>query len=330
MYNRPDDRKLKFKYSYGSDETFDAIDKAFNSIAPYELEWGMDVCLQSDEAEVQRLVDSLSKSRQKDSTSLIILRDYCKWCMLEGYQNISYNLIRLKPPAVERIKTLTVPNPQQLQAHLNSFLDPENKHTIHMVYRAYYWLAFSGVMEEYARKICQANIDLNHRLISIDDYVWPIYDEGFESIKFCTESKTINVYRGHYKEKGTSLFRTHDIDEETGTEYILRGIESTTDGNRYYLDKNFSSKQVAAVKEGKTSYKLSYSRVWNSGIYYRAYLKEVAGIKPNFTAAAKQTYSRTVREVKRFKPGGATRERLSIIEKQIERDYIRWKLAHNL
>lgn len=330
MYDRPDDRKLKFKYSYGSDETYDAIDKAFNSISPYELEWGMDVCLQDDESEVQRLVDSLSQSRQKDNTSLIILRDYCKWCMLEGYKNVSYNLIRLKPPAVERIKTLTVPNPQQLQIHLDSFLDPENKHTMHMVYRAYYWLAFSGVMEEYAMKICQANVDLENKLISYEDYVWPICEDGFNSIKFCTESNTINVYRGRYTENGTVLFRTHDVDDKTGTEFILRGIESTTDRNNYYLDKNFSSKQGKAIREGKTSYKLSYSRVWNSGIYYRAYLKEVAGVKPDFTVAAKQTFSRTVREVKRFKPGGATHERLSIIKKQIERDYIRWKLAHNL
>lgn len=330
MYNRPDDRKLKFKYSYGSDETFDAIDKAFNSIAPYELEWDMDVCLQNDESEIQRLIDNLSKSRQKDNTSLIILRDYCKWCMLEGYENISYNLIRLKPPAVERVKTLTVPNPQQLQIHLDSFLDPESKHTMHMVYRAYYWLAFSGVMEEYAMKICQANVDLKNRLISYGDYVWKICNEGFESIKFCTESNIINVYRGNYKETGTVLFRTHDVDKKTGTEYILRGIESTTDGNNYYLDKNFSSKQSQAVKEGKTNYKLSYSRVWNSGIFYRAYLNEVAGIKPSFAVAARQTFNRAVREVKRIKPGGATKERLSIIEKQIERDYIRWKLAHNL
>ena len=61
---------------------------------------------------------------------------------------------------------------------------------------------------------------------------------------------------------------------------ILRGLKS--EPKLQVLRNELSRRSTKRMKEGKVEQKLSYYRVWISGIFYRTYENEQMGVKPNF------------------------------------------------
>lgn len=324
-----EETKLKFMRSYATERNYEAVELAFRKAYKYESAWNMDVCLQQDREEVQKMIDSMSgTSIYADNTVVLVLRDYCKWCINEDIKGVSTNLIQVKSPAVKKLQKKSIANPKQLQGQLDAVLDPEEKKTIHNTYRALFWMAFAGIIEEYAYKITDKNVDLYNKLITYGDNAWVIYKEGFRSIEFCTNSKTFTVFRGNYKDEGRVMFRMSEQNNEGG-EYILRGLRSMPDKKGKAMILGFSKLQTSAIKEGKTDLVLSYQSVWKSGIFYAAYQNEIKGIDPDFDLGATMSADRGRRRLDTIEANYSP-ERINHISEELRRDYIRWKLAHNL
>ena len=64
----------------------------------------------------------------------------------------------------------------------------------------------------------------------------------------------------------------------------MRGIKAVT--KTFTMRATLSKRNIKAVEEGKTDMQLSFYRVRMSGLFYRIYEMERAGIAPNFSDAA--------------------------------------------
>jgi len=324
-----EETKLKFMRGYATERNYETVELAFRKAYKYELSWNTDVCMQHDRDEVQKMINDLSgTSIYADNTIILVLRDYCKWCINEDINGVSANLILVKSPAVRKLQKKSVANPKQLQDHLNAVLDPEEKKTIQNTYRAFFWMAFAGIIEEYAYKITDKDVDLRNGIITYEDNAWIIYKEGFRSIEFCTKSKTFTVFRGNYKEDGRVVFRMSEPDNDGG-EYILRGLRSMPNKKGKSMVLGFSKLQTQAINNGTTDLILSYPNVWKSGIFYATYQSEIKGITPNFDLFALMSADRGRRKLDTIEANHSP-ERINHIAEELRRDYVRWKLAHNL
>ena len=82
------------------------------------------------------------------------------------------------------------------------------------------------------------------------------------------------------------------------------------------------------IEEGKTTLKLSYKRVYLSGMFYRKYETEMAGIPVDFDdEAAKFIAGKTYKFDSCRK---STNHKLREISQSYNDDYQRWKLVFNL
>lgn len=105
----------------------------------------------------------------------------------------------------------------------------------------------------------------------------------------------------------------------------MRGIKATT--KTFTMRTTLSKRNIKAIKEGKTDMQLSFYRVRMSGLFYRVYERERAGIPIDFSEAAVhamegKTYSLTGRVKIEHKQNR--------IERDYMEDYQRWKLAFSI
>lgn len=105
----------------------------------------------------------------------------------------------------------------------------------------------------------------------------------------------------------------------------MRGIRAVT--KTATLRSILSKKSAKAIEDGLTKQQLSFYRVWMSGLFYRMYDRERAGIPIDFSEAATNFVSdRTYALNGRIK----LEHKQNRIERDYMEDYQRWKLAFSI
>ena len=107
---------------------------------------------------------------------------------------------------------------------------------------------------------------------------------------------------------------------------LIRGIRKVPTINAFRTRISLATKD--AYESGKTKLRLSYHKVWLSGLFYRMYERESAGIPVDFYEAAERfTAGKTYNFSK-------TRNTFEAKKRQVARefmqDYRRWKVSFNL
>ena len=102
---------------------------------------------------------------------------------------------------------------------------------------------------------------------------------------------------------------------------MIRGIKSVPTLKALRVELSRRSKQ----NSDKTPLKLSYFRVWISGVFYRMYEQEIIGVPPDFNAIA---YQQMEGKTYKLDSGRNTMEaKRRQLVRDYEEDYERWKLA---
>ena len=308
----------------GKESMFVRAKQVFQRIEKFETEWEMDFCDQDNEAELQRVFDSVSYvSGGSINGQLTVLRDYCKWCKEEGIINSPSKFLNIKKQSNNKLAEKAVDSPISLQMHLNAILDPESKQTIHNVYRALFWLAFIGFTESEAFEITNDEVDLQHNVIRHNDLKFDMYLESIPSIKNCKELKAFIVENEIYSDKKSTRTRT-------AGDLLLRGIRR---GPGKYINTELSRAQTKAILAKKVTKQLTYRSVWMSGIFYWMFRQEQMGFKPDFRGAAiRQIREGRLRRSKDeefiFDPNDPSNHRYILTAiKGLKDDYKRWKEA---
>lgn len=317
MYN--EELKTKFVQGYTkSIDTAKLCNRIFNATEKHEVELDADICTMSEQT-LQPIIEDIVGFRSRSKwAQFIILKDYVLWCIAMGVPDACDGMLKINAVGLDKIRQQTVSSPLHLETYLNEICEPVEEKTTDNIYRCFYWLAYAGVKEEDILKIQIEDVDLSRMIVKYNDTEVPIYREAVPAFKNCMELSQF-VYKHPIYSAGTVVWK----DRCPGST-LVRGINSQISLKSMRVELSRRSK--AKRDEGVTTLKLSYYRVWISGVFYRIYEKEQIGIKPDLSDVVSQQI-----EGKTYKLDSG-RNTIEAKKRQLAHDYIedynRWKLAY--
>lgn len=316
MYN--EEQKKRFIRDYtGSLSTANVAATIFNETEKYEESWGADLCTKGVE-ELQPVINEITGLRNKSQwMSLTILREYVKWCLAMKVPGACDGMLHIEAVGLDKIKKQMVASPLHLQRYLDDIFDKEFEETIDNLYRCYFWMAYGGIDEEDTILVRTDDVDLSQMLIRYKTTSVPIYREAIPAFKNAVTLTNFLYKHPNY----TKPIRRDRVPGDT----IMRGLKATT--KTFTMRTTISKRNISAIENGLTELQLSFYRVRMSGLFYRTYEMERAGIPVTFSEAALR-----VMDGKTYALSG--REKIIHKQNRIERDYFddyqRWKLAFSI
>ena len=313
MYNEELKRKFIMDYT-GSLKTANVASTLFQAIEKYETAWGADLCTKSAD-ELQPVINEMVGLRSKSRwMTLTILKEYVKWCIAMKIPDACDGMLHIEAIGLDKVRHQMVSSPLHLQRFMDSIFDPEEEETIDNVYRCYFWMAYGGIDEKDTILIKEEDVDFSGMFIRYKTTSVPIYREAIPAFRNAVMLNSF-VYKHPNYSKDIRRNRVPG-------DMIMRGIKAVT--KTFTIRATLSKRNIKAIEDGKTNLQLSFYRVRMSGLFYRVYEMERAGITPNFSEAALRvmdgkTYSLKGREKLKHKQNR--------IEKDYMEDYERWKLA---
>lgn len=319
MYNEELKKRFISEYTQ-SMYTAKVATTIFSALEEYENEWGSDLCTQSAET-LQPVINEITGLRSRSqSTSLTVLREYVKWCITMKIPGACDGMLHIKAVGLDKIKKQMVSSPLHLQKYLNDIFEPENEETVDVIYRCYYWMAFSGIKEDDTLLVKAADIDLQNMQIHYAGIDYPIYREAIPAFRAAIELKSFCYKHPNY----TKLIRKERVPGDT----IMRGIRAVT--KTMTIRVTLSQRSSDAIKAGKTDLHLSFYRIWMSGLFYRTYENERAGLPVNFSDVASDFMSGKEYTINGVNQRIKVSHKQNRIEKNYMEDYERWKLAFSI
>mgnify|MGYP006907948901 CR=1 FL=1 len=316
MYNA--ELKSRFTKEYTeSISVREACYSAFSAFEPYEQHWGADLCTQSAEV-LQPAVDKLLGLRSKSiQLRLTIYQEYVKWCIRNDVPGACDGMLNIDSSGLSKMRKQTVKNPKHLQNYLNDICDPESDGTADNTLRCYHWLAYAGMDEADIFQVREADVDLSSMLVRFNNTEYPLYREAIPAIRNC-----MTLTQFLYKHPNYAADKIVYRDRVDG-DILIRGVRSTPSVSS--MRAELSRRTRLKTQEGKTDLRLSYYRVWISGVFYRMYENELAGAEPDFfSLAEKITEGKTYKLDSGRNTIGAKRRKLAW---EYMTDYKRWKMT---
>jgi site-specific recombinase XerC len=317
MYNENVKRTFIKEITH-SESTAKDYQSLFDACEAYENEISKDIC-QMDEQELQYIVDKLIGIRGQSRTSrLIRLRTYTKWCINAKIDNARDAMLNIKSAGLNRMRACTVSSPTHLDNWLNQLYTPTEDKTVDCVYRCFVWLAYSGVNEDDILSLTEDNIDLDEMEVHYNGKSYPIYREAVPTLKNCIELKQFSYLHPNYNK---IVWK-----ERAPGKQLIRGLKEAKSVKIIRTALSRHIKQQEAVIPDIA--KLSYFRIWLSGVFYRTYESERMGFEPNFMDIVEDNFRGRTYKL------DSGRNTLDAKKSQKHRDYLedykRWKLAFNI
>lgn len=317
MYN--EDLKRRFLSDHQDSKSITKVGEwLFGAIEPFELKYGTDFCSMSLE-NAKDSISGLFGIRASSAFSKIsILRTYVQWCIDNGVEGANPELLSLKREGNATIYSQTITDPSALQRFLDALFDEVRIQTSDCLIRVYLWFAFAGLEDDEAVQITVNDVDLKNKRVTFQDREYKLYEESISAVRACLKP--------NFNRFGRNNWASHD---RVSGNKLLRGIR--TDANMAQLRNVLVRKNKAAFENKKTDKRLSYFRVWISGVFYRMYLWEQSGNIVDFTdVAAMHLAHGESNNAYNFKTPAERKYKLRQLKRDFAVDYSRWKEAYNL
>ncbi len=298
----------------------------FYATCKYEESWGADICTRCKE-DVQSIVDDIVGIRSSSKRLRIsLLHRYAEWCMANGVDGACDGILQVTDIGVSKMRKQMVVNPQHLQRFLDCICDKEDNRTVDCLYRAFYWLAYSGIREDDIMEITSDHIFWDEQVIRYQGREFPIYRESVRALKFASNSTEVLIFRPTSKRPM--------VKERVQGDTLLR-ISGDPLVDRHSL-RNRTAERCTKQKyrnlfpEDDTSIdlRLSFYKVWLSGVFYRAYERERSGEQVDFSTEAMAHMAGKVYKL------DSGRNLISAKQRSVERDFLedyrRWKEAFSI
>ena len=301
----------------------------FNLLEPYEENWGSDFCTRS-KSEIQPVIGEIVGFRTKSqSTRVSILKSYVRWCIENRVEGACDELLSIKTNEIglEKLKRQMVASPQHLQRYLNCLFDKDSEETVGCVYRCFYWLAYGGMREEDVLNVTTSDVDLQRMVVRYNGYEYPIYREAVPAFTNCVRLKEFRYKNSNY------VFERSSFRERASGDMLLRGFGESESLNAFRVEMSRKARlqKFRADKDmndKSLDLKLSFYRVWLSGLFYRTYENERAGMPVDFSTASK-----FFTEGKNYKLDSG-RNTILAKQRKVAREYLedynRWKEVYSV
>ena len=285
----------------------------FDTTEKYEEQWGADICTQPIES-VRPVVDSVLGIRHRSFASAIAyLYRYCEWCLANGVENATDALLQIRAPSNDKFKTQMISNPTHLQEYLNALFEPESHKRMDNTYRCYFWLAYSGMPEDDIFLVKSSDIDFLHMIVE-----YPIYEQAIPAMMNC-------VILSAFASTAEYLPKDNQFIQRGEGDILIRGTKPAT--SKGTLKPLLSKLASNAIKKGLTEQKLTYNKVWLSGLFFRMHERELDGYKVSFMSFSAWQLSQ------KYKDDPQREATISEIRKKSHEylsDYKRWKKAFDI
>lgn len=290
----------------------------FNRLEPYEVDYGGDICTMPVES-AQLVIDKeYGRSKSRSAETFIALKKYSKWAIHTGVPGACDGLANVKDPSAEYIKERTVSGPKHLSICLDQMLLPAGSETMDDIYRCFIWLAFFGIPAEDAVEITTEEVDIRNLCITHNNKTYTICQEALPEVRNATTlNQILYIHENPHYER---------MRDRVPGNKILRGLRRDIDLG--YIRGLVGHKVTLARRAGKLKVQLGYTNVWRSGLFYRMYENERAGLLVDFRDAA-------IQHVLGDNDGADlnakfTPKYIANTINKLTQDYNRWKLAYSI
>lgn len=313
MYNST----LKETYiaqQYDNIKTIQNVKRVFDATEVYEAKYNCDISQMNDDQadETIRGVCGI-KSATIDAT-LAYIRMYIRWRSDVCKDATTDAFFKVVTPSIEIIKSRSVSGPVDLSIYLDTIFDSKAEdHKPDNVYRCYMWLAFMGFEENESHEMTVKNVDLQTMEVNFNGRCVPIYREAFPVFRNVVLLDHFIYENSNY---GDSIIR-----ERLPGESLFRGVRSscpTVLTLRAEINRQIDN-TVSRLGDGVR--RVTYARALQSGIFYRFYELERAGIEIDF-----KKFCEGADRPHRDKPV-KDRKTLNNFVRDMKKDYEAWKLA---
>lgn len=301
MYNT--EQKTRFVKSYTESVAVreEAL-KLFNALGPCEERRGADICT-FDGEELRLAAAAVMGTRNRSRyMRMTLLHEYGRWCTENGIPGSTDALQNLTDVGIERIRQTTIRNPKHLQSWLDLICEPESSRSSDNTVRAFAWLCYAGLSQEEAVTVRSSEVDFRSQIIRHNGREYPVYRESLPAMHNCVEL--------------TSFYH-----RRISGDLLLRGIRGSPTPKSFRV--TVSKRKNALVGTPLDGMDVSFNRIWLSGLFYRMYEDEQAGIPVDFTKAADaQLYDLPARSTRE---GAVPEKRRKDLIREYKIDYERWK-----
>lgn len=314
MYN--DAQKRAFiEESFRNASSMEMVEYIFNLLEPIEEEWGADISTRSAE-EIKDAVGRIFALREHtNATRYMYIKRYLRWCYRKHTPGATTVFEELDEPGNTRMDKMTVSDPGDLQAYLDSIFPPVEERTVDIVFRALYWMAYAGIYESDAYKIESKHVDLDNMKIIYNGREYPIYSEGYFAMMVASTAGIFVHGKSKVFPDGKKAGRSR-----ADGDLILRCFRAQAEYTS--LRPWLSRKLTEAYNSGRIDKKISYKKAMLSGWFFRARMMEMHGITPTFEREAEEAVLRTYPAAS----DEAMRRKKQTMSETL-RDYKRWKRA---
>jgi len=288
---------------------------AFEVFAPYENAWGADLCTKSAE-ELQAPFNEVFSSRTKGRyVSVMLLREYTRWCMEQGFNGACDGMLQVQIPGLEEVRYRYESDPADLHACLNLFLKDEAAEMSDLITRGFCWTCYSGIPVDGVLDLTTDCVDFSEMKIWFRGQSFPMYRESLLTFMQLVRLQDFRFfYMGHYIRR-----------KRTGGNMLFRGIRELKEPKQ--LVARLRQEVVAVNKEREVDRTIAPQWISDSGMFYRAYQDELRGIPATFTDWVTAESAGREYVLDQFE---SKEQRLKKIERWKYEKYIEWKLAFNL
>lgn len=260
MYN--DKRKQGFLKKIRSRDAL--AKRLFASSALFEKKIDKDICL-FDEDELNGFLRE-EFSRENDSLFQVvhILKQYARYCRhLHEEASDSYSKIKIDP--VDEARETLFASPLHLASKLDLVFTDLNEDNVDILCRCFLWLAFAEMEDIDIVSVKRSDVDLASRNIHFEGLDYKIYEEAYKTFELaCTlPSFKVSVQKG-------CLYQSR-----SNPDMLLGSMERGEYVPKLKLADFRARISAAGANSGVP---LSYNSVRMSGLFYRVYERERAGL----------------------------------------------------
>lgn len=286
MFNH--DIKDKYLSELSSVVTKESAKYIFEKAEDYERKFGKDLSEMSI-SEIAEFILSFSSRKESRQNRLSYIRSYISWAASNGMKVVVTSsdisgLLNAKTG--EGFLTKYVFSPEHLAQYLDSVFDPQDLHTADLLYRGFLWLAFMGVPLNLIEQVKTCNVSIDDEYVVADGEYYPMYKESVQTFGLLKDLPVFNLVHPLHN---STAFR-----ERTDNGILLRKCEMSSknkankDSNarQHSISSDAHSKIKRAILAEKCVQNITYGTAKLSGVFYKMYMREQAGIDVNFWASA--------------------------------------------
>ena len=316
--------------------------QTFDATASLESDLNLDL-IRFDEDALRKVFEILSggPDRSKTTKETRIVRSYIRWAAdkgLIGGDQTNWN--KVSSTGVNFARNRLFASDYQLNIFMDYCFQPIADDTFDNFYRVLLWLAFAGVPIQKAFSIDESEVDIWNMRITHDGAVFQLSPYALPAIQRLMMAKQFKVLGGRHprtlkREKGTLLLRRTNVrktdqssdDEKTWDRWVRNTMRPSLMARFRDAEKRFVTNKPKGFPE-TLAFGTSYKYIALSGVYYRMYQRELAGLKPNFREVAIEQADLKLKDSEE-KGDIEKKRRLAVRAKRwsYSRNYDAWKAA---